>query len=106
MSKKLQVNLSTEAWEILEGHFNQLKGDHQNISINYSELISEIIIGSKIDIKHLQNKYTNLRKSLRELSKMKEIDLDLTIKSLIELKNKTLKKNSKQSINSENSFNE
>lgn len=106
MNKKIQVNLSNEAWNHLEGLLKQLKDEHKSISINCSELVSEIILSSKIDLKSLQVKYTNLRKSLRELSNMKDIDLDVMIKSLVELKNKTGKKNAKPTLSSEDVTNE
>lgn len=106
MSKKIQVTLSDEAWTLLDGLLKQLKDEHKSISINCSELVSEIILSTKIDLKNLQTKYTNLRKSLRELSAMKEIDLDSMIKSLVELKNKTNKKNAKSVVSNESALNE
>lgn len=95
MKRKLQVLLSEENWAIVESTIKEANTDFSNGSINYSDVINEMISNAKLDIKTLQAKHTNIRKSLRTLASQSEIDLDLAIKTLMELKAKGSKRQSK-----------
>lgn len=95
MKRKLQVLLSEENWAIVENTVKEANADFANGSINYSDVINEMVPNAKVDIKILQAKHTNIRKSLRTLASQKELDLDLAIKTLMELKAKGSKRLSK-----------
>lgn len=87
MSKKrLQVILNDESWNAVEAVTNEASLNFEVGSINYSDVINEMILTAKVDIKALQLKHTDLRRSLRLLSNKDDLDIELAIKSLMELK--------------------
>lgn len=98
MKKKLQVALTDESWEMLESISHDANDGFKNGCITFSDIINEVLSNAKIDLKGLQAKHTNIRKSLRLLASQKEIDIDLAIRNLMELKAKSPKKSSKQQI--------
>ena len=84
--KRLQVILSDEAWSAVETLTNQANENFETGTINYSDAINEMILCSKVDTKVLQQKHTNIRRSLKVLASKSDIDLDSAIKALTELK--------------------
>ena len=92
MKKRLQIILNDAAWAAVESLSNEANSDFDGGHINYSALINEMILSSKVDIKTLQLKHTDLRKSLRALASKGDIDLDTVLKTLSELKSTTKKK--------------
>ena len=107
MSKKrLQVILNEEAWKTVEAITIEATEKFEVGSINYSDVINEMILTAKVDIKTLQLKHTDLRRSLKLLATKNDIDLESAIKSLLELKarnpaQKTEKKNATKNNNSD-----
>lgn len=98
MKKKLQVVLSDESWSTLEGFTNEANDGFVNGSITFSDVVNEIILNAKLDIRGLQAKHTNIRKSLRLMATQKEIDIDSAIRALMDLKSKGAKKSSKNQL--------
>jgi len=96
MRRKLQVVLTDETWALVENSSKEVNQDFKSGFVTMSDVVNEMILNAKIDIRGLQMKHTNIKKSLRELSMKKDIDLDLAIKSLMELKNSLPKKSPKQ----------
>ena len=84
--KRLQVILNDEAWSAVETLTNQANENFETGTINYSDAINEMILCSKVDTKALQQKHTNIRRSLKVLASKSDIDLDSAIKALTELK--------------------
>lgn len=93
--KRLQIFLNDEALEIVEEQLKQANENFKSGTINYSDLISEMVLNSKIDIKTLQLKKTDLRRSLRVLALQSDIDVESAIKYLSELRQRGLKKSTK-----------
>lgn len=98
MKRKLQIVLTDETWALLENLNKEANQEFKTGFITMSDIVNEMILTSKIDLRSLQGKHTNVRKSLRQLSSQKDIDLDLAIKSLMELKNSQNKKPPKQQV--------
>lgn len=98
MKKKLQVILSDESWTILETLIKQANEGFINGSITYSDIVDEIVINAKLDIRAIQAKHTNIRKSLRLMAARKEIDIDTAIRALMEIKYKGAKKSNRGQI--------
>jgi hypothetical protein len=96
MRRKLQIVLTDETWTLLENLNKEANQDFKTGFITMSDVVNEMILNAKIDLRSLQGKHTNVRKSLRQLSSQKDIDLDLVIKSLMELKSNQAKKSPKQ----------
>ena len=93
MSKRrLQVILTDDAWAAVDSATAEANNGFDAGSINYSDTINEMILTSKIDIKLLQSKHTNIRKSLRLMAAQESVDLDDVIKALQDLKTRTTKK--------------
>lgn len=92
MSKRLQVVLSDEAWQAVESLCSDANQNFELGHITYSDTINEMILCSKPEVKTLQLKHTNIRRSLIVLSGQKDIDLDTAIKTLMELRAKTSKR--------------
>lgn len=101
MKKKLQIILDEDGSSNLEDLYKEANEDFKNGSITYSDIINELLSSPKIDLKQLQTKHTNLRKSLRVMAQDKNLDLDAVIKNLMELKSKTTKKSSKLQMSME-----
>ena len=95
MPKRLTVVLTDEAWTAVENLTNDANENFKVGWINYSDSINELILSAKVDIKALQTKHTDVRRTLKVLVAQKEIDLDSLIKSLTELKAKTTKRPAK-----------
>ena len=92
MKKKLQVALNDDAWRMIETIAKEANDGFKNGHITCSDVVNEIMVNAKIDIRALQARHTNIRKSLRLMASQKEIDIDLAIKSLLEMKARTQKK--------------
>lgn len=92
MKKKIQIVLSDESWSSLESLTKEANEGFVNGTINYSDVVNELITTGKIDIRGLQAKHTNIRKSLRLMASQKEIDIESAIKALMDLKSKGVKK--------------
>lgn len=101
MKRKLQVVLSEGAWVQLEAFTKDANDGFNNGSITLSDVVNELVLTAKIDIKSLQGKHINVRKSLRLLATQKEIDIDLAIKTLMDLKSKGAKRTAKNQLSME-----
>lgn len=101
MKKKLQTLLSNESWAALEKMTMDANEGFVSGSINYSDIINELILNARLDIRALQTKHTNIRKSLRLMASQKEIDIDSAIRALTELKTRAAKKNGKPNFSNE-----
>lgn len=91
MVKRLQVVMTEETWKIVEEATNEANKDFELGNIRFSDVINEMILCADIDILNLQNKHTNIKKSLR-LMASKDLDLDVIIKNLQDIKAKKTKK--------------
>jgi hypothetical protein len=100
MGKRLQIGVSDEAWQLVESLCTEANEGFDAGHITYSDMINEMILCSKPDIKLLQSKRTNIRKSLLLLSAQEGIDLESAIKALTELRAKT-KRSSRQQLEQE-----
>ncbi len=98
MKRKLQVILTDDSWTTLDAIVKEANLDFQSGSINMSDVVNEILLTAKIDIRALQIKHTNVRRSLRNLASKKDIDIDLAIKSLMELKAASQKRPAKTQL--------
>lgn len=90
MKKRIQVVLNDESWATVEKLTFDANEGFDNGNITYSDVLNEMALCSNVDIKKLQLKHTNIRKSLRLLASKKDLDVDVAIESLIALK-KSLK---------------
>ncbi len=101
MKRKLQVILNDDSWAALESLTKEANDGFVNGSLTYSDIVNEIVLTAKLDIRGLQAKHTNIRKSLRLMAAQKEIDIDSAIRALMDLKSKGTKKSSKGQISME-----
>lgn len=92
--KRLQVVFTDEAWIHVDAIYKQALTDVDSISINYSDVVNEMVQNSKIDVKSFQAKHIDLRKSLKAFVSQKEIDVDQLLKTLNDFKGKTVKRKS------------
>lgn len=99
--RKVQISLTEESWNLLEAITKEANEDFELGSISYSDVMSEAILQSRIDLKALQAKHANVRKSLRLLASKKDIDIDTAIKNLMELKQRNTKKHKVASTNAD-----
>jgi len=101
MKRKLQVILNDDSWTALEGFTKEANDGFINGSITFSDVVNEIILTAKLDIRGLQAKHTNVRKSLRLMAAQKEIDIDSAIRALMDLKAKGAKRTTKNQLSIE-----
>lgn len=101
MSKRLQIYLSPEAEVKLQAIYNEATQNFTSGSMKISDVVSEMILASDLDIKELRLKYTDFKKSLIELAHTENLDIEVAIKALQELKTKITKIKGKTSKSSE-----
>jgi len=90
--KRLQIIMSDEAWVVLDKVYKDANTDFKIGSINYSDVINEMILTSKVDLRELRLKHTDIRKSLLSLAKSTNVDVDSALKILNEIRSRNLKK--------------
>jgi hypothetical protein len=91
MSKRIQIALTDEALQLVERTIHEANDGFDAGRISCADVINEMILCSKVDLKVLQSKRTNVRKSLLLLSTQKGLDLDAAIKALTDLRSRTRK---------------
>lgn len=101
MSKRLQIYLSPEAEAKLETIHSEATHGFTSGTIKISDVVSEMILASDLDIKELRLKYTDFKKSLIELAHAENLDIEVAIKTLQELKTKITKIKGKTSKSNE-----
>jgi hypothetical protein len=92
MNRRLSIVLTDESWEAVARLRNEARQGFRLGSINYSDVINEMIQTSKVDLKALQAKHMNLQKSLKTLATQADIDVDSVIKFLTEMKGRDVRK--------------
>jgi len=90
--KRLQIILTDEAWAEVEKIYNDATDGFKTGSINYSDVINEMMLNSKVDLKELRLKHTDIRKSLLNLAKSENLDVEAAIKALSEMRGRNQKK--------------
>lgn len=95
MKRKLQVALNDDSWSALDALTKEANEGFKNGFITFSDVVNEVIVNAKIDMRALQAKHTNIRKSLRLLAAQKEIDIDSAIRNLMDLKAKGAKRSAR-----------
>lgn len=98
MKRKLQVILSDDSWSTLESLTKEANDGFINGNITFSDVMNEIVMTAKVDIRSLQARHTNIRKSLRLMAAQKEIDIDSAIRALMDLKTKGGKRSGKSQL--------
>ncbi len=101
MSKRLQVNVSEEAWSAVEALCSEANQGFDAGNVSVSDAVNEMILSAKVDVRALQSKRTDLRRALRAMAGKEELDLESVIRSLSELRGKTGKKRSQAIIDEE-----
>lgn len=96
MKRKLQIILTEESWAALDLLTKEANDGFINGNITLSDVINELLLVGKIDVRGLQAKHTNIRKSLRLMAAQKEIDIDSAIRALMEIKSKGHKKSARE----------
>ncbi len=95
MSKRIQVVLTEKALQELEKIYNQASADFTVGTITLSDVVTEMVLTSNIDIKELRLKHTNVSKYLKNLASDKNVDVEMAVKNLLELKSQLAKKSPK-----------
>lgn len=97
MSSRLQVFLAPEAMSIVENIIKEANDNFSAGRINYSHVLTELVLNSKVDIKALQLKHTDWRRCIRSYSADEQMDLETVLKNLNELRSVSAKRKSKPS---------
>jgi hypothetical protein len=95
MKRRLQVVLTDEAWNAVTEFARIANENFEAGSVNYSDVINEMVLTSNPDVKSIQQKCHNVRRLLRALAAKKDIDAETALKILNDLKPKTAKKSGK-----------
>ena len=101
MSKRLQIIISDSAFEAVETTYKQVTEGHPTVKLNMSDVIEAMIFNSKINTNDLRMKFTDLRRTLLDLAKRKDLDVEEILKSVVELKGVLAKKDSKKLLKGE-----
>lgn len=95
--KRMQIVFTDEAWGIIENTLTQATENFEAGSISTSDVVNELVLHSRIDIKALQMKHIDLRRSLKSFAAQEDIDIDQIMKVLNEIKGKNGKKKAQES---------
>lgn len=98
MRKRLQIVMNDESFAALEELTKEANEGFKSGSINMSDVVNEVLLSAKIDVRALQAKHTNIRRSLKLMASQKDIDIDQAIKSLMDLKSVSQKRPQKQQL--------
>ncbi len=101
MSKRLQVILSDSAFEQVEKTYKASVEGHPTVKLNYSDVVEMMILNSKVHVADIRLKHTDLRKTLMDLAKRKDLSVEEIISSMAELKGVLGKKESKKLLKAE-----
>lgn len=101
MSKRLQIILNENTFSLIESTHKQICDGHPQVKLNFSDLINEMISCSKININDIRSKHTDIRRTLIELAKQKDLKVEEVIQQLAQLKTFTVKKELKKLSKSE-----
>jgi len=103
--KRLQVQFSDDAWAVIDQVTSDANKDFSVGSITYSDVVNELVMNARIDLKALQAKHTDVKRSLRQIASQDGVDLDAAIKALMDLKSKVSKRSSRHSVQIEEGAN-
>ncbi len=92
MNKRLQVQVSDEAWQAIEVLCTEANQNFEGGNITISDAVNEMILFAKVDVRALQVKHTDIRKVLASMAKKEDLDLESVMRSLAEMKGKVGKK--------------
>lgn len=92
MNKRLQVQVSQEAWEAVEALCKEANQNFEAGSVTVSDAVNEMILAAKVDVRALQLKRTDLRRALRAMADKEDLDLESVLRSLTDLRGKVPKK--------------
>lgn len=95
MNKRIQVILPQQALDVLDSLHKEATAGFNVGTISLSDVVTEIILTSEIDVEDLRIKRTNVQRYLKNMAKDKNVDLDLALKTLQDLKNQIAKKQRK-----------
>ena len=95
MNKRLQIILNKEAWDKVEKLCTDANADFANGKVSYADAINEMILCSKVDIETLRSKNINIKKSLRNMASMDNLDIEQVIERLVEIKKGAAQKTKK-----------
>lgn len=101
MSKRLQIALTEEAWTVVEALTNEANQNFDAGHITFSDAINELIVCSKPDVKELQLKHTSLRRALFALAQMKDLEPEMVVKRMNELRSRLGKRGTRSSSDQE-----
>lgn len=96
MSKRLQIIISDSAFQQVEKTYNAAVEGHPTVKLNYSDVIEAMVLNSKVHVADLRLKHTDLRKTLMDLAKRKDLSVEEIISSISELKGVLGKRESKK----------
>ena len=96
MSKRLQIMLSDSAYETVEKTQKQAVDGFPQVKINFSDVIEAMIPNSKVNLTELRLKHTDLRRTLLDLAKRKDLSVEDIVNQMSELKGALGKKETKK----------
>ena len=96
MSKRMQVILSHEAYEkVFRIHKHATEG-HPTVKLNLSDVVEEFVLSGKVSVSSLRAKHTDLRRTLMDLAKKKDVSVEDIVSSLAEIKGGLTKRETKK----------
>ncbi len=94
MSKSLNISLSEEALSLVKEKMAEVNRDFDGGRVKICDVVNEMILTSKVDVKVLQGKHMNLKRLLRSLSTRNDLDVDAIIRMVSDAKGKGARKKS------------
>ena len=82
MSKKVQINLSSEAFECVRAIIVKANDGFEYGRVNQSKVINKMILDSNINIKNLRSENIDIKRSLRNLLKEPDADVETAFRKI------------------------
>jgi phage regulator Rha-like protein len=87
-----QVVFTDEAWSAIEELTKTANDGFQLGHINFSDTVNAMIMSSRTTADALRSKHKDLKRTLKSWASKTDVDIDLLIKDLTELKGTTTKR--------------
>lgn len=96
MAKRLQIVIGEDAFERVDQVYKKATEGQPTVKLNYSNVIEEMILNSKVSISDIRSKHTDLRKTLLDLAKRKDISVEDVVSQIADIKGGLSKRETKK----------
>lgn len=101
MGRRIALQLSQEAADRFDRLLSEANQEFEVGRVLASDLLNEIILSTKVDLRALQVKHLDLRRSLKVLSSKEGLDIESAIRFLTDMRSPLVPKKKTRSADAE-----